>query len=169
MNLETIVLISLVVVIIFFAALAMYRKQHEPYGRYEKLKDFEMDSLKNLLHLPALGPTLHQNPPPSQPFIPSPQKKHPIPYEPYSSLDSSYDLQSNIANTSFQRMNSAYKPQMMNLPPVLRRPRMLPPDQQPVDPYSGYPASAYTSDENFNKFYHKFVPDYLWCKDGVCG
>ena len=108
------------------------------------------------------------NPPPSQPFIPSPPFDLAVPYEAFSGLDFSLDnINSNPNN--FNKLKNAYKPNLMDLPPLVPRDRLLPPDQQPRDIYSGYPVGTYLTDENFNKFYHQFVPDYLWCKSGVCG
>ena len=115
-------------------------------------------------------PFLQRSPPPSQPFIPSPQLSQPMPYEAFSSLDSNYDGENNV-NTTFYKMDQAYPAEgrMMDLPLLTKRARMLPPDQQPLHPYSGYPISFYSNNDDINKFYAKFVPDYLWCKDGVCG
>jgi hypothetical protein len=192
MHLETIVIISAVVLILLLVSIALYRKgeffemtdnkpvppyrgpripgnslykpQNEPY-RYEKINNFEEDSVRNLLQLPFLN----QTPPPSQPFIPSPDMKHPVPYEAFSALDASHSLDNTNVMASFQKIDNAYMPQTMDLPPVVKRKRMLPPDQQPRDPYSGYPEGIYTTPLEINKFQGKFVPDYLWCKDGVCG
>lgn len=169
MHLEVIVIISAIVLFVTLGLIVLYRKSSQGEGyRYEKVRNYETDSVKNLMKLPPLL-NIHQNPPPSQPFIPSPQQKYPIPYEAYSNLDSNYDLENNV-NAKFYKMDTAYPPEgrMMDLPPVVKRARMLPPGQQPLNPYSGYPSSTYLSDQDINKFYAKFVPDYLWCKDGVC-
>lgn len=111
------------------------------------------------------------NPPPTQPFVPSPPFSLAVPYEAFSGLDSGYNSLDNINSNAgnFDKFKTAYEPKLMDLPPVVPRARLLPPDEQPRDPYSGYPVSTYLTDENFNKFYHQFVPDYLWCKSGVCG
>ena len=167
MNLDTIVLISAVLLIVVLGVIVWYRRGNELY-QYEKLKNFEKDSVNNLLQLPSY--VAGRAPPPCQPFIPSPEQKHPVPYEAYSALISNEPgMNENPVNASFQRFNTAYKAQLMDLPPVVKRQRLNPPGQQPVDPYSGLPVSVFSVDENINKFYHEFVPDYLWCKQGVCG
>jgi hypothetical protein len=113
---------------------------------------------------------LHANPPPSQPFVPSPPFDLAVPYEAFSGLDSTYNSLDNInASGNFDKFKNAYNPKLMDLPPVVPRDRLLPPDFQARDPYSGYPVGTYLTDENFNKYYKQFVPDYLWCKSGVCG
>ena len=161
-NLETIVIISTILIIILLTFIYFYRKKYESYGRYEKLKNFETNSVNNLLRITPVMSSRAL--PPSQPFVPSPEMKHPIPYESYL-----FTYADTFPSTEFKKMNYAYAPSTMSLPPVVKRDRLLPPGQQPLDPYSGFPVSMYKADGDINKFYPQFVPDSLWCRDGVCG
>lgn len=168
MQLEHVIIIGTVLLLIVLALFALYRYKHDSKNsegyRYEKVRNYE-DSKNHLLQLPQFP--LSMNPPPSQPFIPSPDQKYPIPNEAFTS---NYTLNDNDVKATFYRFRDAYPPEgrMMDLPPLEKRQRMLPPGQQPMNPYSGLPESLYTNDQDINKFYAKFVPDYLWCKEGVC-
>lgn len=153
MKLEIIVLISVVVLALVLTGVYLYRKNHETFTQsvtqYEKIKNYSSNSWASLMDLP--------------PGVKDKKMK-----ENYLLVNADEDLNTEV-DTKFRKLNTAYNLHMMDLPPIQKSPRLLPVDQQPKDPYSGMPAAIFKTDGNINKFYPPYVPDYLWCKQGVCG
>lgn len=148
MKTETILLASTVLLFLVLVGIYLYRKKDQfTYlgPQYEKVKDYQRDSWTNLMDLPPGVRKMKQT------------------REDFSGLDKVEG-----SNSDFQKLGYAYNPQMMDLPPVVRNPRLVPPEKQARDPYSGLPVGVFSVDSDINKFYPKFVPDYLWCKEGVC-
>jgi hypothetical protein len=152
MKLETIVVISAILLVLVLAGVYIYRKKNEsftmPVTQYEKLKNYSRDSWLQLIDLP--------------PGVREKKIKENYLFEQETDLPTEM-------NSKFQKLNTAYNLQMMDLPPIKKSPRLLPVDQQPKDPYSGMPAALFKVDGNINKFYPEYVPDYLWCNEAVCG
>ncbi len=151
MKLEIIVLVSAVLLVVVLAVVYEYRKKTESYpadSSYEKVKNYSSNSWSTLIDLP-------------------PGIKDKRIQEDFLAIKSEDNVSTEI-NTKFRKLDTAYNIHIMDLPPIQKSPRLLPVDQQPKDLYSGMPASIFKTDKNISQFYPEFVPDYLWCKEGVC-